>query len=485
MSVKYYWMKKINWFLIFLGPLIFLILLQFQHSPWLTPEIWKVLALAGWMVCWWITEAVPIPVTALLPMVAFPLLETFKISEATAPYASPIIFLFMGGFMIAIALEKHNLHLRIALNLIRITGTSGNGIILGFMLATALLSMWISNTATAVMMLPVATSVIHLLTDSMVPGKNSKNFALALMLSIAYAANIGGTMTLIGTPPNIVMAGYLRQMLGYEMPFSKWLLIGIPAGLLLLFTCYFLLTRVLFPNHMKKIAGSGRLISEQLHGLGSISKEEKMVLAIFAATALGWIFKGQLNMLIGTDLLTDTTIAMAGGTLMFIVPTNKDGSEFLLRWEDTAKLPWGILILFGGGMCLAKALESVGLIQLIGDAVSSYQGISLLVLTLIITTIVLLMTELMSNVALVAIFIPVVIGVANGLDVNPLILVIPATLASSCAFMMPISTPPNAIVFASGHIKMKDMMRAGIWLNIVAIIILVMATNWLVKWVFI
>lgn len=478
-------MKKLNWFLLFLGPFIFIILLQFQYTSYFTPEIWKVLALAGWMITWWITEAVPIPVTAFLPMIALPLLEIFKIGEATAPYASPIIFLFMGGFMIAIALEKHNLHLRIALNLIKITGTSGNGIILGFMLATALLSMWISNTATAVMMLPVAASVIHLLTDSMVPGKNSKNFALGLMLSIAYAANIGGTMTLIGTPPNVVMVGYLRQILGYEMLFSKWLLIGIPVGMLLLFTCYFLLTRALFPNHMKKIAGSEELIANKLCQLGAISRKEKMVLTIFGLTALSWIVKTQLNQLIGGDLLTDTTIAMAGGALMFIIPTNSEGSGFLLEWEDTAKLPWGILILFGGGMCLAQALEKVGLIQLIGEAVSAYEGISLLVLTLIITAIVLLLTELMSNVALVAIFIPVVIGVANGLNVDPLMLVIPATLASSCAFMMPISTPPNAIVFASGHIKMREMMKAGIWLNIVAAILLVAATNLLVRWIFI
>ncbi|ELR70328.1 Sodium-dependent transporter [Fulvivirga imtechensis AK7] len=417
-------------------------------------------------------------------MILLPLLEIFKIGEAAAPYASPIIFLFMGGFIIAIALEKHNLHLRIALNLIKITGTSGNGIILGFMLATALLSMWISNTATAVMMLPVAASVIHLLSDHMTIGKNSKNFAPGLMLSIAYAANIGGTMTLIGTPPNIVMVGYLKQILGYEMLFSKWLLMGIPVGMLLLLVCYFLLTRVLFPNHMKKIVGSEDLITNKLHQLGPVSKAEKLVLVIFGLTAINWIFKSQLNQLIGSDLLTDTTIAMAGGVLMFIVPTNSEGSGFLLEWGDTAKLPWGILILFGGGMCLAQALEKVGLIQLIGEAVSAYDNINLLILTLIITAIVLMMTELMSNVALIAIFIPVVIGVANGLNVNPLILVIPATLASSCAFMMPISTPPNAIVFASGHIKMREMMKAGIWLNIMAAILLVAATNFLVKWVF-
>lgn len=436
-------------------------------------EIWKVIALALWMITWWITEAAPIPVTALLPLVMLPYLGIFTVAESTAPYASPIIFLFMGGFMIALGLEKHNLHQRIALNLIRITGTSGNGIILGFMLSTALLSMWISNTATAVMMLPIATSVVRLLMKEDEMNASEKRFALGLMLSIAYAANIGGTMTIIGTPPNVVMTGYLKELVDFEMAFGQWLLIGMPAGVVILSSTYLLVTRVLFANGIREIEGSSTLIRKKLESLGPISREEKLVTFVFTITALCWVFKPQVNALIGAPVLSDATTAMAGGILMFIMPVDITKSKFLMKWEDTARLPWGILILFGGGMCLAKGMERSGIIQAIGAYVAERSDLGLFTLIAIVTALVLFMTELMSNVALVTIFIPVIIGVANGLDINPLYLVIPSTIASSCAFMMPISTPPNAIVFASGHIRMKDMMRAGILLNILSVIILV------------
>ncbi|MEO0554394.1 MAG: DASS family sodium-coupled anion symporter [Bacteroidota bacterium] len=462
------------------GPFIFTVLLfLFGES-----DIGRVLALAVWMITWWITEAAPIPVTALLPLVLLPYLGIFTVAESTAPYASPIIFLFMGGFMIALGLEKHNLHQRIALNLIKITGTSGNGIILGFMIATALLSMWISNTATTVMMLPIATSVVQLLLKDNEMNKSDKRFALGLMLSIAYAANIGGTMTIIGTPPNVVMTGYLSELVEFEMNFSQWLPIGLPAGLSILVCTYFLITRVLFSNGIRKIEGSHALIQDKLQSLGKFSKEEKLVTFVFTLTALCWVFKPNINVLIGYPFLSDATTAMAGGILMFIMPVNFKKSKFLVRWEDTQRLPWGILILFGGGMTLAKGMEKSGIIQVIGEYVAQNSELGILSLIAIVTTIVLFMTELMSNVALVTIFIPVIIGVAGGLGINPLYLVIPATIASSCAFMMPISTPPNAIVFASGHIKIRDMMRAGVLLNIVSILILVLIGKWLVPLLF-
>ncbi|TRX52023.1 DASS family sodium-coupled anion symporter [Fulvivirga sp. M361] len=466
----------------FLGPALFGLLLLIGEPP--NENIWKVMALALWMVTWWVTDAAPIPVTALLPLVLLPYLGIFSVGESTAPYASPIIFLFMGGFMIALGLEKHNLHQRIALNLIRFTGTSGNGIILGFMLATALLSMWISNTATAVMMLPIATSVIQLLLGDQEMNKSNKRFALGLMLSIAYSANIGGTMTIIGTPPNVVMTGYLKEFADFEMAFAEWLIIGIPAGTIILTCTYFLITKVLFANGIREIEGSDQLIREKLTSLGSFSKEEKLVTMVFLLTALCWIFKQNINAAFGAPVLSDATTAMAGGILMFVTPVNFKKNQFLMKWEDTIKLPWGILILFGGGMCLAKGMEKSGVIQLIGQYVADNSDLGLLSLIAIVTALVLFMTELMSNVALVTIFIPVIIGVANGLDINPLYLVIPATIASSCAFMMPISTPPNAIVFASGHIKIKDMVRAGAILNVLGIIILVIIGKVLVPLVF-
>lgn len=459
-----------------LGPLLFILLIFFAEPA--NSDIWKVLALALWMICWWVSEAVPIPVTALLPLVLLPYLGVFTLAESTAPYANPIIFLFMGGFMIALGLEKHNLHQRIALNMIRVTGTSANGIILGFMLATALLSMWISNTATTVMMLPIATSVISTLLPGDIGNSSQrcpaaeKKFALGLMLSIAYAANIGGSMTLIGTPPNVVMVGYLKELINFEMAFSQWLSIGIPAGAAMLTITYLLITRLLFASDIKDIEGSDALIDEKLTALGSFSKAETLVTIIFALTVCCWIFKPQLNELIGWPLLSDVTTAMVGGILMFITPLDFKKGQFLMQWEDASRLPWGVLILFGGGMCLASSMEKSGIIQAVGSFVAQYHELGLLSMIVIVTTLVLFMTELMSNVALVSIFIPVIIGISSGLDINPLYLVIPATIASSCAFMMPIATPPNAIVFASGHIRIKEMMRAGVLLNMVCIVIL-------------
>lgn len=467
-----------------LGPLFFTVFLFISFGT-SQPQLYQVLALAVWMVTWWATDAIPIPATALLPIIALPLLNIFEISEATAPYASSIIFLFMGGFMIALGLEKHNLHQRIALNLLKITGKSGNGIILGFMIATALLSMWISNTATAVMMLPIATSVVSLIIkkDNKKLSKKEKYFALGLMLSIAYAANIGGSMTLIGTPPNVVMAGYLSEILSYDMSFGNWLGIGIPVGLSLLTATYLMITQVLFKNNLKHIEGSEQLIKQELSKLGNISRNEKTVLGIFMFTAFCWIFKQQINNLIGASFLNDTVTAMTGGLLMFVTPIDLKKSKFVLHWEDTKKLPWGILLLFGGGMCLARAMEHVGIIGLMGDFVQGQGDLDIALIVLLTTAIVLFLTELMSNVALVTIFIPVIIGIAQGLNIDPMLLVVPATIASSCAFMMPISTPPNAIVFSSGHIKIKDMMKAGIWLNIIAIAVLVLLSLLLVKYI--
>lgn len=472
------------------GPSLFFLILLLHPEFSLDQNAWKVLALAAWMITWWITEAVPIPATALLPMIMLPLMRVFTISESTAPYASPIIFLFMGGFLIALGLEKYNLHKRIALNLIRVTGTNANGIILGFMIATAFLSAWISNTATTVMMLPIAMSVINLLigTDKRSQDEDHKKsfrlFALGLLLSIAYSANIGGTTTIIGTPPNVVLVGYVNQFYDIDLEFSRWLLIGIPISIVLLALCYFMITRVLFPNNLNKIEGSEEIIKNELDQLGKLKKEERMVAAIFTLTALGWIFKSQINQLIGFPLLNDTVTAMTGGILMFATPVNLKKGVLLLDWSDTKRLPWGILILFGGGLTLAKGMETTGIIQLIGDRISENPTMSVLVLTSILITVMLFMTELMSNVALVTIFIPVVFGIGEGFGIDPVKLAIPVTFAASCAFMLPISTPPNAIVFASGKIQVRDMMRAGFLLNLISILVLIIASFTIIDWVF-
>lgn len=468
------------------GPILFCLIFFTVTPEVLTEKSIIVLALGAWMVVWWATEAMPIPVTALLPMVLFPLLGVSTGKEAAAPYGDPVIFLFMGGFILALGLERHNLHQRIALSLIRLTGTSGNGIILGFMLSTALISMWISNTATAIMMLPIAASVTHLLAKE--AGQENdprfKKFATGLMLAIAYAASIGGMATIIGTPPNVVMVGYMKRFYNLDVSFTDWMLMGIPLMILCLMACYLIITKVLFVNHLPSIEGSKELIQRKLTALGKITKEEKLVLAIFSVTCFFWIFRQNMNQIIGRNLLDDTTIAMAGGILMFLVPINLKEQKFLLDWADMKELPWGILLLFGGGLCLADGMEKSGLIQIVGNYFSKQDTMSLGLLIFSLTAISMGLTELMSNVALVTIFVPVVFGVADGFHINPIWLAMPVTYAASCAFMMPISTPPNAVLFASGFIRMKDMIKTGVLLNLCCLAIITVMALTLMQWIF-
>ena len=435
------------------------------------------------MVTWWITEAAPVAVAALLPIILLPPLKVFTLQQATAPYASPIIFLFMGGFFIALGLEEHGLHKRIALNLVRVIGTSANRIILGFMLATGFLSMWISNTASTVMMLPIAITVINLLKGSAVDEKRFNLFALALMLGIAYSANIGGMATIVGTPPTVVFVGYANELLNTTIDFSKWLIIGLPISGVLLLLTYVILTKIMFRNNLGKIESGEALIKSEIEALGVMSKEEKLVTIIFSLTAFLWIFKLPINNILGFSLLNDTATAMLGGSLMFIMPTSFKETKALVPWEATKRLPWGILLLFGGGMSLAKAMETTGIIQVIADIVEQNPMSSLAVYVILIGSM-LFLTELMSNVALATVYIPVVIGIANGLGLDPLVLSIPVAMAASCAFMMPVSTPPNAIVFSSGHIRMKDMIRVGFILNIISIVLLTLASFTIIKYVF-
>ncbi len=467
------------------GPVLFLVLSTLLNIEGLEPKAPQVLGLAAWMVIWWIIEAVPLPVTALLPLVVFPVLDVFSMEEATVPYANPVIFLFMGGFIIALAMEKQNLHKRIALNIIRLTGTSANGIILGFMLSTAFLSMWISNTATAVMMLPIAVSVIDLLRDKQhEQSEGYRRFALGLMLSIAYAANIGGTTTIIGTPPNVVFVGYIKQFYDRDIEFGRWLFVGIPVCFTLLFTTYMLITRVLFPHNLKKLSGSDTLIRDKLQELGTMRLAEKLVAGVFLCTAICWIFKSQFNDLMGHAYLNDTAIAMAGGILMFVIPVHLRTQEYVLDWESTKRLPWGILLLFGGGICLARGMDSTGVVALVGKSLAGGGQMSLWLVVLLLTAFSLFITEIMSNVALTVVFVPIVLGIADNLGVNPLYLAIPVTLAASCAFMMPVSTPPNAVVFSSGYIKIADMVKAGFFLNLISIVVLVVVALTIVRWVY-
>ena len=466
-----------------LGPVLFFIISRLSFNESLSPEAWKVLGVAAWMVTWWVTEAAPMAVAALLPIVAFPALGIFTLTEATSPYANSVIFLFMGGFFIALGLEEHGLHRRLAMNLINLTGTSANGIILGFMLATGFLSMWISNTAATIMMLPIASTVISLVDQTVENKKGLSLFSLAMMLGIAYSANIGGISTIIGTPPNVVFAGYAKELIGVDIDFSKWMLIGIPISGILLISTYVLLTQILYRNGLGKMNSVSLLIGSELKKLGKMSHEEKLVAAIFGLTAFLWIFKLPLNRIIGKELLNDTATAIIGGILIFAVPKDFKNGINLVPWEATRRLPWGILLLFGGGLTLAKAMETTGLINVIADLVSNNSMAPVLVYLVLISSM-LFFTELMSNVALATMYIPVVIAIAGGLELNPLLLSIPMAMASSCAFMLPVSTPPNAIVFSSGHISIRQMIKTGFTLNVFSIILLLAASFSLIRWVF-
>jgi len=411
---------------------------------------------------------VSIPVTALIPLIFFPLLDVMDIKTVAASYAHPIVFLFFGGFVLALALEKVNLHKRVALRIIQSTGTSPNRVIMGFMLATAFLSMWISNTATTVVMLPLAYSVISLLKEGehKTFTKNDKNFALSLMLGIAYSANVGGIATLIGTPPNIVLAGFMESEYGLSISFLKWMAVGTPFALVMLCLIYLILTQFIFKTTLDTSAKSTRIIRDEAMKLGPLHRSELIVLVIFLVVILLWVCKNSINDLLPNLELSDTTISLLAAFACFAIRTDR---KPLLNWEDTKKLPWGIIILFGGGLALAGALSNAQLIDLIGQFVSESNGMGLVLTSLVLIASMLFATELMSNVALVAIFAPMVAGVATGMNQDLLHILVPVTMASSCAFMFPMSTPPNAIVFASGHVKIAQMMKAGVWLNLLAI----------------
>lgn len=438
-------------------------------------EAAKMLAIAGLMITWWITEALPMAVTALIPLILFPLLQINGLEETAAPYANPVIFLFMGGFMLGLAIEKWNLHKRIALNIVRLTGTSGNKIVLGFILATGLLSMWLSNTATTMMMFPIALSVIHVMKENHKGEGNVSNFSLTIMLAIAYAANIGGIATIIGTPPNVAYVGYIQKKYNYDIDFVNWMMICTPLSILLLVSLYWVMVKWLFPNRIKSDLATKQLIRNEISQLGPLSVSEKRVLIIFIGTAFLWIFREVINNSQSLFKLDDTIIAVICAVALFICPSgNKDeDGRGLLEWEDTSKMAWGILLLFGGGISLANGLEKVGLMQQLGQWLAQFSGNGF-VLVLVITVISIFISEVMSNVAQVIVFAPVVSSLADALHMNPLLLGIPMALAASCAGMLPMGTPPNAIVFGSGHIKFRQMTKAGFVMNIISVILIVL-----------
>lgn len=468
---------------LFLGPILFFILVNLPFEL-ISKQGDAVVAVALWMVIWWITEAVSISVTALLPLILFPLLKIMPIGDVGANYGSPIVFLFFGGFVMALALEKVNLHKRIALNIIKITGTTPNKVVLGFMIATAFLSMWISNTASTVVMLPIAMSVIGLLiNDADGFTKSDQNFALSVMLGIAFSANAGGIATVIGTPPNSVMIGLLENEYNIQISFLKWMVIGLPFSITMIAISYFVLIKWMFPNKQLKFAASKEVINTELKKLGPTSGKEKMVMVIFGITVFLWIFRTLINKIFPELGLSDTIISILAAVSLFAIPYNLKKGDFLINWKDTQKLAWGILILFGGGLALAKGMSVSGIVDLVANAIAA-SDISILFMAGLLILLMLFMTELMSNVALIAVLAPVVAGIAIGLEIPILYLLIPVTMASSCAFMLPMATPPNAIVFASGYVKVHEMARVGIILNLIAVALLIIMFQFVIPLVF-
>ncbi|WP_062061059.1 SLC13 family permease [Aquimarina longa] len=467
-----------------LGPLLFIIFINFPVEL-VSKEADKVVAIALWMIIWWITEAVSISVTALLPLVIFPLTGIMDIKEVSASYGSPIIFLFFGGFIMALALEKVNLHKRIALNIIKLTGTSPNKIILGFMISTAFLSMWISNTASTLVMLPIGLSVIHLLiNDEDGFTKKDRNFALSIMLGIAFSANVGGIATIIGTPPNSVLIGLLEREYQIEISFLKWMSVGLPFSIIMIAVIYIIMVKVIYPNHLQSFNASENVIQKEIDLLGSLRTSERKVIVVFILAIFFWIFRTHINSIFSNFRITDTEISIWTAIILFIIPDNFKKGTFVLKWDDTSKIAWGILILFGGGLALASGLSKTGLVDLIATSIASYENISILAIVSLLILLMLFMTELMSNVALVAVLAPVVAGIAMGLKIPILYALIPVTMASSCAFMLPMATPPNAIVFSSGYVKVKDMVKAGVFLNLIAVGLLIILFNYFIPLVF-
>ncbi|WP_417361418.1 SLC13 family permease [Galbibacter sp.] len=457
-----------------LGPLIFA-LLQLLDTPEGMPEsAFDMLSITVWMAIWWVSEVIPIGVTALLPIVLFPLTGAVDISTTTASYGHKYIFLYLGGFLLAIAVEKWNLHKRIALHIIKTIGTDVSKIILGFMVATAFLSMWISNTATSVMMLPIGMSIVFQLKDNPHTEENENIiFGKALMLAIAYSASLGGIATLIGTPPNLVFAGFIEETYNIEISFASWITFGLPISVILLAVSWYYLTNRAFVFKQKQFPGGKTEIQRLLNDLGPMEMEEKTVLIVFILTAFSWITRSFFleQLMPGID---DTIIAIIAGIILFILPTRKKG-EPIIVWKDAVKIPWGIILLFGGGLALASGFQVTGLATWLGSQVELLEGLTLLVLIVVIVTAVNFITELTSNTATTAMLLPILAPIAISLDINPYMLMVAATLAASCAFMLPVATPPNAVVFGSGYLSIKDMVKAGFWMNLISIVIITFA----------
>jgi len=454
------------WIGLILGLFLFLICIVIEPPGGMSETAWSAAGLALLMAVWWATEAIPIPATSLLPILLIPVLGIGTVGSATSPYANSVIFLFLGGFVIGLAMQRWNLHRRIALNILLAMGSKPRKQIAGIMIATGFLSMWVSNTATAIMMLPIGLSVADMLTAESSSEEENSRLVTAMLLAIAYAASIGGIATLIGTPPNAFLAGFLSKSYGVEIGFGQWMLLGVPVAMIMMVFTWWWLTRKGFNV---KGSDSSSAIRHALAELGPMSRGEKLVALIFVLAALAWIFRPILaNHIPG---LNDTSIAIAAALLLFAIPVDVRNRTFLMDWESAGKLPWGVLLLFGGGLSLSGVIGTSGLAQWIAENMDWVATLPGLLMVIVVVVVILGLTELTSNTATAATFLPLLGALAIAQGIPPEMLAIPAAIAASCAFMMPVATPPNAIVFGTGHMKIQSMIRAGFILNIASVVV--------------
>ncbi|UUC81941.1 DASS family sodium-coupled anion symporter [Stutzerimonas stutzeri] len=460
------------WIGLILGPLLLLACILTDPPGGLSEKAWLTVGLAALMAVWWSTEAIPIPATSLLPILLIPLLDIDTLAKATAPYANPTIFLFLGGFLLGLAMQRWNLHKRIALATLLAVGNQPSRQIAGFMIATAFISMWVSNTATSIMMLPIGL----LIAGS--EEKEGARFAVALLLGIAYSASVGGIATLIGTPPNALLAAFMRENYDVQIGFGQWMLLGLPLSIGMLVFIWWSLTRGGF-----RLAGgdSRGLLEKEMAALGPMSRAEKMVAVVFVLAAAAWIFQPLLADYI--DGVNDTSIAMAAAIALFLIPVDLHKRVFLMDWEQANKAPWGVLLLFGGGLSLAGVIGASGLAEWIASSLGAFDALPLLAMIALVVTVIIFLTEITSNTATAAAFLPLLGALAVAQGLSPEMLAIPAAVAASCAFMMPVATPPNAIVFGTGQLPIQAMIKAGFVLNLFGVLLVSLLCYGLVGWI--
>ena len=468
-----------------IGLAAFFFVLFLPNPESLSSVGWAVAAVTLLMAIWWATEAVPVAVTALLPLACFPMLGVTDFKTAALPYANPNIYLFMGGFILALGIESSGLHKRLALKMLIAVGNSGAKLVGGFMLVSSLISMWVMNTSTTLMLLPIGLAVCASVAET-IPNfsqKDRRNFEISLLLGIAYAASIGGMSTLVGTAPNIIFAGFMQETYALEISFTDWMKLGVPIATIMLLASWYAITKIVYPVNFIASIETKLQLQNMLSDLGPLSKDEKKVLIIFSLAASAWMFRTLLDNYVPFSGLTDAGIAIIAALSFFLIPSENQKTD-LLTWEQANKLPWGLLVLFGGGLSLAASIGSSGLGGWIGQGLTILENVPPIVLILAVATMIIFLTEITSNVATTSTFLPVVGAVAVALGIAPVALTIPVVLAASCAFMLPVATPPNAIVFGSGKLTIPDMIRAGFALNIIGIFLVTIFAFYLAPMIF-